>query len=107
VLTCANMQGVQGHAVHGAVTLSPGKHATASGGAARRGHFYPGTGAAGEVGVGAGEGFTVNVPWPCGGMGNGARACWRHWQAQRYPAVASFSVPCKAADGAQAGAQAQ
>ncbi len=50
---------------------------TACGGAARRGHFYPGTGAAGEVGAGAGEGFTVNVPWPCGGMGNGARACWR------------------------------
>lgn len=39
---------------------------------ARRGHFYPGTGAAAEVGAGAGEGFTVNVPWPCGGMGNGA-----------------------------------
>ena len=30
-----------------------------------------GTGAAHEVGEGAGEGFTVNVPWPCGGMRNG------------------------------------
>lgn len=36
-----------------------------------RGHFYPGTGAVKEVGRGAGEGFTVNVPWPMGGMGNG------------------------------------
>lgn len=38
---------------------------------ARRGHFYPGTGAVQEVGEGAGEGYTVNVPWPMGGMGNG------------------------------------
>lgn len=36
-----------------------------------RGHFYPGTGAVHEVGKGAGEGFTVNIPWPMGGMGNG------------------------------------
>jgi acetoin utilization deacetylase AcuC-like enzyme len=28
--------------------------------------FYPGTGAAGEIGVGAGSGFTVNVPMPAG-----------------------------------------
>ncbi|HKA33368.1 MAG TPA: histone deacetylase [Candidatus Binatia bacterium] len=28
--------------------------------------YYPGTGAAGEVGAGAGEGFTVNVPLPAG-----------------------------------------
>jgi acetoin utilization deacetylase AcuC-like enzyme len=28
--------------------------------------FYPGTGAADEVGAGAGEGFTVNVPLPAG-----------------------------------------
>ncbi len=28
--------------------------------------FYPGTGAASETGVGAGEGFTVNVPLPAG-----------------------------------------
>ena len=28
--------------------------------------FYPGTGALGEAGVGAGEGFTVNVPLPAG-----------------------------------------
>lgn len=35
------------------------------------GFFFPGTGGPSEVGRGAGEGFTVNVPWPCGGMGNG------------------------------------
>ena len=35
------------------------------------GSFYPGTGAAHEVGEGAGEGYSVNVPWPCGGMRNG------------------------------------
>jgi histone deacetylase 6 len=40
-------------------------HATCSG------SFYPGTGAVGEVGTGAGAGYTVNVPWPCGGMRNG------------------------------------
>jgi acetoin utilization deacetylase AcuC-like enzyme len=28
--------------------------------------FYPGTGAAGERGIGAGEGFTLNVPLPAG-----------------------------------------
>jgi acetoin utilization deacetylase AcuC-like enzyme len=31
--------------------------------------FYPGTGAAGEVGSGDGEGFTVNIPFP-GGFGD-------------------------------------
>jgi histone deacetylase 6 len=31
--------------------------------------FYPGTGAVGEIGARAGQGFTVNVPWP-GGMGD-------------------------------------
>lgn len=36
-----------------------------------RGYFFPGTGGPSETGRGAGEGFTVNVPWPCGGMGNG------------------------------------
>ncbi|EFN54718.1 hypothetical protein CHLNCDRAFT_24556 [Chlorella variabilis] len=35
------------------------------------GSFYPGTGAAHEVGEGEGAGYTVNVPWPCGGMRNG------------------------------------
>ncbi|GAB4821315.1 hypothetical protein N2152v2_008361 [Parachlorella kessleri] len=35
------------------------------------GQFYPGTGAATEVGCGEAEGRTVNVPWPCGGMRNG------------------------------------
>lgn len=28
--------------------------------------YYPGTGAVGEVGVGAGEGYTINVPLPAG-----------------------------------------
>ncbi|MBW2456190.1 MAG: histone deacetylase [Deltaproteobacteria bacterium] len=32
--------------------------------------FYPGTGVAGETGRGAGEGYTVNVPFP-GGQGDG------------------------------------
>ena len=36
--------------------------------------LYPGTGALGERGVGAGEGFTVNVPLPPGATGNTARA---------------------------------
>ena len=34
------------------------------------GHFYPGSGAARECGDGAGEGFSVNVPWPGGGFGD-------------------------------------
>lgn len=33
-----------------------------------RGTFYPGTGAATEVGRGKGEGFTVNVPWETDGV---------------------------------------
>lgn len=36
--------------------------------------LYPGTGALGERGIGAGEGFTVNVPLPSGATGNTARA---------------------------------
>ena len=36
--------------------------------------LYPGTGALGERGVGAGDGFTVNVPLPPGATGNTARA---------------------------------
>ncbi|MYB04638.1 MAG: histone deacetylase [Acidimicrobiaceae bacterium] len=36
--------------------------------------LYPGTGALRERGVGAGEGFTVNVPLPPGATGNTARA---------------------------------
>ncbi|GAX82206.1 hypothetical protein CEUSTIGMA_g9634.t1 [Chlamydomonas eustigma] len=35
------------------------------------GDFYPGTGSAGEVGVGAGEGFNVNIAWNGAGMQNG------------------------------------
>lgn len=34
------------------------------------GHFYPGTGAARECGRGAGAGYSINVPWPCGNMGD-------------------------------------
>ncbi|KAI5062795.1 hypothetical protein GOP47_0021342 [Adiantum capillus-veneris] len=34
------------------------------------GLFYPGTGAATEVGFGNGEGYSVNIPWPCGGIGD-------------------------------------
>lgn len=36
-----------------------------------RGTFYPGTGAADEVGHGRGAGYTVNVPWDAGNIGNG------------------------------------
>ncbi|GMH41611.1 hypothetical protein BSKO_09521 [Bryopsis sp. KO-2023] len=35
-----------------------------------RGGFYPGTGAASSVGRGAGEGYSVNIPWDCEGMGD-------------------------------------
>ncbi|KAL3684286.1 hypothetical protein R1sor_002308 [Riccia sorocarpa] len=34
------------------------------------GGFYPGTGAASEVGVGRGKGLSVNIPWICGGIGD-------------------------------------
>lgn len=36
-----------------------------------RGNFYPGTGGADEVGHGRGAGYTVNVPWDAGNIGNG------------------------------------
>ncbi|KAF5828661.1 hypothetical protein DUNSADRAFT_17277 [Dunaliella salina] len=35
------------------------------------GSFYPGTGAAHEVGMGPGRGYTVNVAWDSGGIQNG------------------------------------
>ncbi|GAB2286669.1 Histone deacetylase 15, partial [Dionaea muscipula] len=34
------------------------------------GRFYPGTGAADEVGTKGAEGYCVNVPWSCGGVGD-------------------------------------
>ncbi|CAN8269095.1 unnamed protein product [Cochlearia groenlandica] len=34
------------------------------------GNFYPGTGAADEVGKNGAEGYCVNVPWSCGGVGD-------------------------------------
>ena len=34
------------------------------------GSFYPGTGWAYQVGSGPGEGFCVNIPWSCGGIGD-------------------------------------
>ncbi|KAF3527990.1 hypothetical protein DY000_02042482 [Brassica cretica] len=34
------------------------------------GNFHPGTGAADEVGTNGGEGYCVNVPWSCGGVGD-------------------------------------
>ncbi|XP_021849863.2 histone deacetylase 15 [Spinacia oleracea] len=34
------------------------------------GNFYPGTGAAHEVGTMGAEGYCVNVPWSCGGVGD-------------------------------------
>eukprot|EP01018_Ginkgo_biloba_P033531 Gb_19579 [translate_table: standard] len=35
------------------------------------GRFYPGSGAASEVGSSEGEGYSVNIPWKCGGVGDG------------------------------------
>ncbi|XP_068652281.1 histone deacetylase 15-like [Aristolochia californica] len=35
------------------------------------GWFYPGTGAVDEIGVSDGEGYCVNIPWRCGGVGDG------------------------------------
>ncbi|XP_050237030.1 histone deacetylase 15 isoform X2 [Mercurialis annua] len=34
------------------------------------GKFYPGTGAADEVGTNGAEGYCANVPWSCGGVGD-------------------------------------
>ncbi|XP_011097065.1 histone deacetylase 15 isoform X3 [Sesamum indicum] len=34
------------------------------------GKFYPGTGSAYEIGVMGAEGYCVNVPWSCGGVGD-------------------------------------
>ncbi|KAJ4961306.1 hypothetical protein NE237_021216 [Protea cynaroides] len=34
------------------------------------GKFYPGTGAADEVGIMGAEGYSVNIPWKCGGVGD-------------------------------------
>ncbi|GAQ90206.1 Histone deacetylase complex catalytic component HDA1 [Klebsormidium nitens] len=34
------------------------------------GHFYPGTGGVYEVGSGQGAGYSVNIPWPCGNIGD-------------------------------------
>ncbi|CAL1399898.1 unnamed protein product [Linum trigynum] len=34
------------------------------------GKFYPGTGAASEVGSKGAEGYCVNIPWSCGGVGD-------------------------------------
>ncbi|KAG5405921.1 hypothetical protein IGI04_012040, partial [Brassica rapa subsp. trilocularis] len=34
------------------------------------GKFYPGTGAANEVGTNGAEGYCVNVPWSCSGVGD-------------------------------------
>ncbi|WOL15300.1 histone deacetylase 15 isoform X3 [Canna indica] len=34
------------------------------------GRFYPGTGAVDEVGTMDAEGFSVNIPWSCGGVGD-------------------------------------
>ncbi len=42
------------------------------------GNFFPGTGAVTEVGLAAGRGFTVNVPWSGGTMGDQEYlAAWR------------------------------
>src|SRR5918997_2286628 len=50
--------------------------------------FYPGTGAAGERGGGAGEGATLNVPLPAGTEERAWLAAFRDHVA---PAVAAFA----------------
>jgi acetoin utilization deacetylase AcuC-like enzyme len=49
--------------------------------------FYPGTGAAGERGRGAGEGFTLNVPMPAG---SGDREYAAVFRERLVPALAEF-----------------
>lgn len=49
---------------------------------------YPGTGSAAERGVGAGEGFTRNVPLPAGSGGADVLAAW---QKQLLPAIETFA----------------
>ncbi|MFM8606316.1 MAG: histone deacetylase [Cyanobium sp.] len=50
--------------------------------------LYPGTGAAGERGSGAGEGFTLNAPLPAGSDGAAVLAAWRE---QLLPAAEAFA----------------
>jgi acetoin utilization deacetylase AcuC-like enzyme len=50
--------------------------------------FYPGTGAAGERGRGAGEGFTLNVPLPAG---TDDAAYSRAFETQVLPALRAFA----------------
>jgi acetoin utilization deacetylase AcuC-like enzyme len=50
--------------------------------------FYPGTGDAADRGIGAGEGFTVNIPLPAGTTGPELLAAWH---AQILPAADAFA----------------
>lgn len=50
--------------------------------------FYPGTGAADEVGIGVGRGATVNVPLPLGTDDSGYRAAI---EGQIYPSIRAFA----------------
>ncbi len=50
--------------------------------------FYPGTGAAGEVGIGAGKGATLNVPLPAGTSDDGYRQAFAE---QVLPALRAFA----------------
>jgi acetoin utilization deacetylase AcuC-like enzyme len=50
--------------------------------------FYPGTGAAGERGAGAGEGYTVNIPLPAG---SGDDAYRRAFDEVVVPTLSSFA----------------
>jgi len=50
--------------------------------------FYPGTGAASEIGIGRGRGTTVNCPMPAGATDAHYEAAWRE---RILPAVAAFA----------------
>lgn len=51
--------------------------------------FYPGTGQSSDVGIGPGAGFSVNVPWLRGGVGD--RDYLAAWELLLKPIVQSFS----------------
>ena len=70
-------------------------------GCACSGVFYPGTGGADEVGYLQGQGYSVNVPWPHGGMGNGAcsRCCSCCWSTENQSRAEKPDCHCSLRSG--------